>query len=243
MTASVSISESDIFTALRSFLLGVLPAGIEIFKGQGNRVPEPVAADFIVMTPIFRARIETNIDGYNDVAFIGSIAGPTLTVTAVLIGEIAVGQIISGAGIAAGTRITALGSGTGGIGTYTIAPPQTVSSTTIQAGELQATQPTNCTVQLDVHGPAGADNAQIISTLFRDDFAAEQFAALGFGVVPLYAEDPKQMPFVNGEGQYEDRWVVDVMMQVNPIVGVPQQFASTAAVGIIEIDATYPPGG
>jgi hypothetical protein len=64
----------------------------------------------------------------------GSTAGTALTVTAVTSGALAVGQVISGTNVAPGTRITALGTGTGGTGTYTISQTQTVASTTITAG-------------------------------------------------------------------------------------------------------------
>lgn len=61
-------------------------------------------------------------------AFTGAIAGTTLTVSAVASGTLAVGQVISGAGVTAGTTITASGTGTGGTGTYTVSASQTVSS-------------------------------------------------------------------------------------------------------------------
>lgn len=63
----------------------------------------------------------------------GSIATTTLTVTAVTSGILAVGQIITGTGVSAGTIITALGTGTGGAGTYTVSISQTVASTSITA--------------------------------------------------------------------------------------------------------------
>jgi hypothetical protein len=66
-------------------------------------------------------------------AFTGSTSTTTLTVTAVSNGALAVGQTITGSGVAAGTVITALGTGTGGAGTYTINVSQTVSSTTMTA--------------------------------------------------------------------------------------------------------------
>lgn len=65
----------------------------------------------------------------------GSISDTTLNVTAVTSGTLEVGQIITGTGISDGTRITALGTGSGGTGTYTVSISQTVSSTTIQATE------------------------------------------------------------------------------------------------------------
>ena len=63
----------------------------------------------------------------------GSITGTTLTVTSVRLGALAVGQKISGYGITAGTTITALGTGTGGTGTYTVSESQTVGSCSITA--------------------------------------------------------------------------------------------------------------
>ena len=64
-------------------------------------------------------------------AVTGSIAGTVLTVTAVTSGTLAVGQPVSGAGVTAGTYISALGTGTGGVGTYTVSVSQTVASTAL----------------------------------------------------------------------------------------------------------------
>ena len=58
----------------------------------------------------------------------GSISGTTLTVTGVTSGALAVNQPITGTGVTPGTYITALGTGTGGAGTYTVNNSQTVSS-------------------------------------------------------------------------------------------------------------------
>jgi hypothetical protein len=63
----------------------------------------------------------------------GSIALFVLTVTAVTSGTLSIGQVISGTGVTAGTRIVAFVSGSGGVGTYTLDKSQTVSSTTISA--------------------------------------------------------------------------------------------------------------
>jgi len=65
--------------------------------------------------------------------FTGSISSTTLTVTSVLSGTIAVGQAIFGANVSQNTVITALGTGTGGTGTYTVSNSQTVASTTINS--------------------------------------------------------------------------------------------------------------
>jgi len=75
----------------------------------------------------------------SSVTFTGSISGTTLTVSAVVSGTLAVGQLITGTGVSASppgssaTYITALGTGTGGVGTYTVGVSQTVSSTSMNA--------------------------------------------------------------------------------------------------------------
>lgn len=70
--------------------------------------------------------------------FTGDISGTTLTVASVLNGTIAVGQAIFGEDISLNTVITALGTGTGGAGTYTVSNSQTVSSTSINSTEAPA---------------------------------------------------------------------------------------------------------
>jgi hypothetical protein len=225
MSAPLSLSESQTLTALRSFLLSVLPAGIEVIRGQDNRVSEPDGDDFVVMTPMLRTRLETNVAAYDDVSYTGSIAGSVMTVTGVSFGTIAVGDPVFGVGVTAGTVVKAVVSGSGGVGTYTVSPSQTIASQVLSSGTRSVLQPVQVTVQIDIHGPASPDNAQIITTLLRDEYATDLFASSGFDVTPLYANDPRQMPFTNGEQQVENRWVVDAVLQCNPILTVPQQFA------------------
>lgn len=67
--------------------------------------------------------------------YTASISGTTMTVAAVSNSvPIAIGQLVTGSGVTAGTTITALGTGNGGVGTYTVSASQTVSSTTITSG-------------------------------------------------------------------------------------------------------------
>ena len=242
MTISVSPSESDTLKSLRTFLLSVLPLGTPVVEGQVNRVPETGADDFVVMTEVRRTRLETNIDKFVDARFTASISGPVMTVTEVDYGALKVGSVVFGVGLTNPTTVTALGTGHGGTGTYTVSPGQTVLSEVMAAGVLDALQPIDFTIQLDVHGPSSADNAHIASTMLRDEYAVNAFASYGRDVVPLYAEDPLQVPFVNDQNQYENRWVVQSHLQVNATVDdIPQQFFESVVVGLIDVDAKYPP--
>jgi len=167
MTAPIlSLTESQSLAALRAFLLSMLSLGMEVVRGQDNRVPPPAGTNYAVLTPILRERIETNTDSYAD----GYPATP-------------------------GTKSTQ--------------------------------QPVKLTVQVDMYGPTSADSAQIITTLFRDEVAVSAFAASGYDVTPLYASDPRQGAFLDGEQQIENRWTFDAVMQCNPVITVSQDFAGT----------------
>ena len=66
----------------------------------------------------------------------GSISGTTLTITAVTAGSLQVGSVLDGTGVLPGTTITALGTGTGGTGTYTVNISQSVVSTALTSDSL-----------------------------------------------------------------------------------------------------------
>ena len=63
-----------------------------------------------------------------------AIAGTTMTVSAVTSRTLAVGQVLTGSGVTGGTTITALGTGTGGTGTYTVDQSQTLASSSMTSG-------------------------------------------------------------------------------------------------------------
>jgi hypothetical protein len=213
----------------------VITTGVEVIQAQDNRVPEPVGADYVTMTPLRRPRQGTNLDTAVDVTFTASIDGATMTVTEMDKGAIAPGSRVFGPNVAAGTVVLALGSGTGGVGTYTVAPAQEVPSEAMAAGTKSTTESAQMAVQVDVYGPNSGNFAQIISTLFRDEYAVEQFAALSLAISPLYADEPRQLAFSDGEQQYENRWSIDLVMQVDETMTVPQQFADVLKVNAAKV--------
>ena len=238
MPLTVTPTQSDIQDALRSFLLSVLPAGVDAIAGMVNRVPEPAAPNFIVFTCIRRRRIATNLDSFNDCRFTASINGTAMVVTGVDVGTILEGAVLFGAGIAAGTTVV---SGPGGVGVYVVAPSQTAPTTTVSAGQANYTQMTEVVFQVDVHSANvldSADMAQTITTMFRDAYATQFFAAANPAVAPLLADDPRQMPFLDAEEQFETRWMVEARLQANQtILGVPAQFADSADLTIFDATA------
>ena len=70
--------------------------------------------------------------------FTASISGTTMTVTNVESGVLAVGQQVFGPSVDQETVITALGTGTGGAGTYTVSVSQTVASETMNSSAVHS---------------------------------------------------------------------------------------------------------
>jgi hypothetical protein len=223
-----------------------MATGVTVIAGQQNRAAEPVNPWFVVMTPISFRRLSTNVDEAQDCKFVASIADTEMTVTELDDGALAVGNQIFGPGVAAGTRVAAFDSGSGGIGTYDVAPPQTVASEIMSAGTKTMTQNVQVTIQCDFHSPdfIAGDFAQTVSTALRDEFGVNFFAGLAAplnGVVPLYGDDPKQTPFVNAENAYEWRWVLDVELEVEQVVTVPQLYADSVIPTLFSVEAEFPP--
>lgn len=187
MIQGPSITDQDIYAAIRVFLLSFLPAGTPVIQGLQNDVPEPEEDNFVAMIPLFRGRMGTNLATY--------------------------------------------------------AVPETGSQ-----GASLLTMDTELKLQLDVHGPLSGDFAQMIATLWRSDYGVQLVGSQGYDIAPLYAEEPRQSPFINGEQQFEVRWSVDVALQINPVVSLPQDFASELALGVgtglpsglIDVPAFYP---
>ncbi|MFM7234636.1 MAG: hypothetical protein ACKOZM_08590, partial [Flavobacteriales bacterium] len=95
--------------------------------------------------------------GTGTAVFTGTISTTTLTVSAVTSGTIALGMPITGAGVTAATIITAFGTGTGGVGTYTVSISQTVSTATTITGGVLTTAATP--VAIADYSTAGVLNA------------------------------------------------------------------------------------
>lgn len=241
----LSLTERQALIALRRFLLGSVRPATEVVLGQVNQVPEPRSGNFIVFWPLRYERLATNEVSYRDVDVVGSVTGSVLTVTQVNHGAVAAGMTLLGTGLDTVLADTAvvdqLTGSLGGTGTYTVSKVQSVVSGVLYLGLRDDMAALQMTVQLDIHGPESANNAFMVETLFRSEVAEGAFESSGFAVVPLYADTARQMPFVNQEQQYENRWVVEAVMQMNPVTSTPMQFADELDATTIQVDTAYPP--
>lgn len=94
-------------------------------------------------------------------------------------------------------------------------------------------------IQLDFYGDNAGDWVAAVSTLWRSPQACEYLR--GSGIQPLYHDDAKQISFVDGENQYQHRWILDVHLQYTPTVTTSQQFFNqVGTLSLINVDVTYP---
>jgi hypothetical protein len=89
-------------------------------------------------------------------------------------------------------------------------------------------------LQLDLHGPDSCTLATIAAHMWRSNWACVNVDSRY--ISPLFADDPHQAPFINGENQYENRWVVNIYLQANPVVSTPQDFMASLELILVEAD-------
>lgn len=92
--------------------------------------------------------------------------------------------------------------------------------------------PTEYSIQIDCYGPNSSDMATILNMMWRDQY--------GYNAMhpndPLYTTDPTQVPLVNAEKNYEQRWTFIALLQFNPTVTVAQQYADKLEVEPVPVD-------
>lgn len=168
MSVTTSITDDDVFTALRTFLISIVPSGVEVIQNQDNGVPMP-DGPFATMNNVGQRRLATNVTAYDS-------AGQTKAVEA----------------------------------------------------------DTEYTMQVDLYGPDSGAWATAVQTLFRDPYAVDMFPD---NIKPLSADDPIQIPLINAENCWEQRWRVRCVMQTCPVITLPQQSATAAHIDLYVVDA------
>lgn len=119
-------------------------------------------------------------------------------------------------------------------------PVATVSDPSTQPQTAYLRSSTLYDIQVDAHGTGGADALQILFVLFQASNAFEFFAEqTPHGVYPIQVSAPHQAPLVDGEAQYEVRWIMDVHLQYNPTLSSTTQTMDEVTVGVINVEATY----
>lgn len=99
-------------------------------------------------------------------------------------------------------------------------------------------QAVSVAIQCDFYGAAANDWAVMFSTVIRSEYAVRQLDPVA---APLYCDPPRFAPLVDGEEEYESRWIVTAYVQYNPVTSTPEQFANQLEANLVNIDVEYPP--
>jgi len=103
---------------------------------------------------------------------------------------------------------------------------------------VELEQSVRVAVQCDFYGAQAADWATMFSTVIRSEYGCRQLAPIA---APLYCDAPRMAPLVDGEEEYETRWIVTAYLQYNPVTSTPEQFATVLDATLINVDVSYPP--
>ena len=113
--------------------------------------------------------------------------------------------------------------------THTPTPPALPYKTTART----VLRPAQYDIQVDCYGLGSGDRANTLSMLIRDQYGIENME--NTVITPLFATDAHQMPIVDGEAQYEERWTFEVQLQINPAIVLPQAAADSIATTFYEL--------
>lgn len=94
--------------------------------------------------------------------------------------------------------------------------------------------------QVDCYGPGAPDWANTFSVAWRSLWSCDNNPAPAV-FTPLYADEPVQLNFDNGEKNYEQRFMVKLYLQVNHTVGLPQDFFTQVPPLTLTVADTLPP--
>lgn len=157
LTNSAAIP-SDAQTQIANAINSALPGGDGGPRARigGTQYAARYVAPIVALGPWASALVSVKVGSANSPhgQFTGSISGTTLTVSAVSSGALAVGDFVSVASGGENYVITALGTGTGGTGTYTLAcndPNVTMSSVSVASTSMIAVTANSDTVAVNIN--------------------------------------------------------------------------------------------
>lgn len=249
MSASLPPVTAATTTALRAFLLAVLPPDTPVLLARQNRMAAPIGP-FALMTVLLHQRIATSATRYMATSRV-ILQQQEITVQVSLFGQGAAdnAQALSALfqnGWAAefftafAQNPTLTSSVTPGPLTPGPLTPGPVTPGPANPSFFPATSslpPASLPASLSA-APSAVPPACALSASTPP--ASQPASAPSPRIAPLYAGSARQIPFVNGERQYEEQWQIDLHLQASFALTLPQPMASAAR--LVLADVTSPQG-
>ncbi|GAN69292.1 hypothetical protein AA0473_1706 [Acetobacter orleanensis NRIC 0473] len=246
MSASLPPVTAAITTALRAFLLAVLPPDTPVLLARQNRMAAP-NGPFVLMTVLLHQRIATSATRYTATSRI-ILQQQESTVQVSLFGQGAAdnAQALSTLfqnGWAA-EFFTALSENPSFLGSVTPGPASSFSCQPppaclpVARSAASSAVPPACVMPAST--PFAGTSAAQFSVPSSGQSAGQSASGPPPRIAPLYAGPARQIPFVNGERQYEEQWQIDLHLQASFVLTLPQPMASAAR--LVLADVTSPQG-
>lgn len=91
-------------------------------------------------------------------------------------------------------------------------------------------------IQVDVYGANAGDRAVTLETVFASGYAYDKIKAIDERVAPLYSTAAKQAPMIDAEQQWQERYTMDVSLQVHMTASFPQDYFDKAEITAEPVD-------
>lgn len=75
-------------------------------------------------------------------------------------------------------------------------------------------------MQLDFYGVESQKRVRHVANVWQSEFSTNKLVKCQ----PLYSKQPMQMQYINEKNQYEQRWMLEVLLQYNPCFTHDQQY-------------------
>ncbi|WP_392430519.1 LIC_12616 family protein [Edwardsiella piscicida] len=87
-------------------------------------------------------------------------------------------------------------------------------------------------IQVDIYGDGAGDRAVTLETVFSSGYAYDKIKAIDERVAPLYSTAAIQAPMIDAEQQWQERWTLDVSLQVHMTASFPEPYFDKAEVSV-----------
>jgi hypothetical protein len=91
-------------------------------------------------------------------------------------------------------------------------------------------------IQVDIYGDNAEDRAVALETLFFSEHAYEGIRSIDDRLTPLYSSQAIQATMINGENQYQDRYMITLSLQADITVSLPQDYFDKAEITTEMVD-------
>lgn len=220
-TAGAAVSEpvtSRLFVALRAFCLELLPRGTVVLQTRQNNTPVPDTS-FVLLSILSRHGLTTGAQHNTPVA-----------VTLSMPEEFVVQVSLFGDAAADNARILATAFRSEWACMFFDSLAQQTNMTESQAGT-----PLSAGGWLQQTPPAVSSGGTLPD--LPVPLAVPDAAQRPTRLVPLFAEEIRQLAFINGEQQYEQHWVLTLHCQATSSLTLPQTTASSASITLANTEA------